>query len=227
MGMQRSRLTICAITVLLAGCGGGASKDPVAPDAAAEGQAAEAQATVEPGVKVIQPGAPGEQSKEVVPTPTPKGGDFTPEDVEFMQKMIQHHAQALVMTALVPTNGQNTSIRVMAKRMEVSQQDETELMKRWLKARNFGEGADHGDHMSMPGMLSDDELAQLKAAKGVAFDKLFLEYMTRHHEGALEMVRELQMKGGGRESELGTFMLHVDADQAIEIEKMAELSSKL
>src|SRR5690349_730498 len=84
MGLQRSGLTICAIAVLLAGCGGGSEPDPVAPGAAAKDTAVEAQATVEPGVKVIQPGAPGEDSKEVVPTPTPKGGDFTPEDVEFM-----------------------------------------------------------------------------------------------------------------------------------------------
>jgi uncharacterized protein (DUF305 family) len=226
MRVHRSWLTAVAITAFLAGCGGDSKQDdPAAPGA--EATTAEVQATVEPGVKVVQPGAPGEESKEVVPTPTPKGGAFVPADVEFMQQMIEHHAQALVMTALVPTNGANTSLRVMAKRMEVSQQDETELMKRWLKARNFKDTAEHADHTSMPGMLTDAQLAELKAAKGKAFDALFLKFMTQHHEGALEMVRKLQMDGGGQEVEIGQFMLHVESDQAIEIEKMAELSEKL
>jgi uncharacterized protein (DUF305 family) len=224
MLVHKSRLTILAIAAFLAGCGG-SSPDPVAPNDQAT--SAEVQATVEPGVKVVQPGAPGEASKEVVPTPTPKGGQFVPEDVTFMQNMIMHHAQAVEMTALVPKQGANTSIRVMAARMHVSQQDETALMQRWLKARNFSDKAEHGSHEAMPGMLTDEQMAELKAARGNDFDKLFLKYMTQHHEGAIEMVRKLQRDGGGNESELGVFMLHVDSDQTIEIEKMAELAKKL
>ena len=222
-----SRLTILALSAaLVAGCGGSKQDDPAAPGAAATADA-EATPTVAPDVKIIQPGAPGEESKEVVPTATPKGGSFIPEDVEFMQNMITHHQQALVMTALVPTNGSNTSIRLMADRMRSSQEDEVNVMKRWLKARNFSDAAEHADHTSMPGMLTDEQLAEIKAAKGRDFDRLFLKYMTFHHEGAIEMIRALQMDNGGQEVELGQFILHVESDQTIEIEKMAELAKKL
>lgn len=224
MRVHRSRLTILVVSAALAGCGGAKQDDPAAPDTAAP---AEAQATTAPDVKVIQPGAPGEESKEVVPTPTPKGGGFVPEDVEFMQKMILHHDQALVMTALVPKNGGDTSVRLLAKRMEVSQQDEVLLMKQWLENRNFKADGGHADHASMPGMLTDEQLAELKAAKGREFDRLFLQFMTQHHEGALQMVRDLVFAGGGSEAEISQFVGHVDSDQSIEIQRMAELSEKL
>ena len=79
----------------------------------------------------------------------------------------------------------------------------------------------------MPGMVNSRQLAKLKAAKGVEFDRLFLRYMTQHHQGALTMVQQLVDKGGGAESEIGQFILHVDSDQSIEIQRMAELAKKL
>lgn len=224
MRVKTSRLTVVAIAVVLVGCGGAKQDDPAAPDATAQ---AEQTAQADQQVNMVQPGAPGEPSKKATPVATPKGGGFKPEDVEFMQKMILHHEQALVMTALVPQNGSNTSIRVMAKRMEVSQQDEVALMKRWLKERNHKAEGTHADHMSMPGMLTDEQLAKLKAAKGTEFDKLFLQYMTQHHEGALQMVQQLVFDGGGEETEIATFINHVDSDQGIEILRMAELAKKL
>ncbi|MDA0179572.1 DUF305 domain-containing protein [Solirubrobacter phytolaccae] len=213
-----------AIAAVLVGCGGSKQDDPAAPDAAAP---AEQTATADPNVNYVQPGAPGEPSRKATPVPTPKGGGFVPADVEFMQKMIAHHDQALVMTALVPRQGSNTSVRLMAKRMEVSQTDEVEFMKRWLKARNFGTEPDHAGHSGMPGMLTDEQLAELKAAKGKRFDQLFLRYMTQHHQGALVMVQELISEGGASESEINQFVGHVDSDQSIEIGRMAELSKKL
>lgn len=222
MRVHKSRLTILALAAVLAGCGGAKQDDPAAPTAEPE-QTAQA----EPAVNMVQPGAPGEPSRKATPVPTPKGGGFVPEDVEFMQKMILHHDQALVMTALVPENGSDTSVRLLAKRMEVSQTDEVALMKQWLENRNFKADGGHADHASMPGMLTDEQLAELKAAEGRAFDRLFLQFMTQHHEGALQMVRDLVFAGGGSEPEISQFIGHVDSDQGIEIQRMAELSEKL
>jgi uncharacterized protein (DUF305 family) len=210
-----SWLTVCAVAVLVAGCGGSnkASEPPAAT----------------PEVKVVQPGAPGEASREVVATATPKGykGSWTDADVEFMQDMIHHHGQAIAMTAWVPDRTQSPEVRLLAKRMEVSQQDEIALMERWLENRKIEPGhAGHTD-MDMPGMLSQSQLDKLENAKGKAFDRLFLRYMTQHHKGALQMVQEATDKGAGVESEIGQFMLHVDSDQSIEIKRMAELSAKL
>lgn len=224
MRVKRSWLTVVAITAVLVGCGGSKQDDPAAPGAAAQ---AEATVTADPNVNMVQPGAPGEPSRKATPVATPKGGGFVPADVEFMQKMIKHHEQALVMTALVPEQGANTSVRVMAKRMEVSQTDEVGFMKKWLKSRNFSADAEHADHTGMPGMLSDAQMAELKAAQGKEFDKLFLKYMSQHHQGALQMVLDLYNAGGGSEAEIGQFVQHVDSDQGIEIARMADLAKRL
>jgi uncharacterized protein (DUF305 family) len=113
----------------------------------------------------------------------------------------------------------------MAQRMSVSQQDEMLLMRTWLEKR----GADPDDHSqmsdSMPGMLTGTQLKKLEGAHGKAFDRLFLRYMTQHHMGALTMVQDLVDDGGGVESEIEQFILHVDSDQSIEIQRMQELLS--
>lgn len=214
MKVHQSRLTICALAAVLAGCGG--SKNAA--------QTTTPEPT--PTVNVIIPGAPGEPSRTVTATPTPKGADFVAADVEFMRGMIHHHNQAITMTGWVPDRTSSTNIRLMAKRMEVSQTDEMDFMRKWLESR--GEAADHAHGAGhMPGMLTQEQLDALRGAKGKAFDKLFLAYMTQHHEGALQMVRELYDSGGGLEPELNQFTLHVDSDQSIEIQRMAELAEKL
>ncbi|HVE77400.1 MAG TPA: DUF305 domain-containing protein, partial [Gemmatimonadaceae bacterium] len=149
-------------------------------------------------------------------------------DVRFMQQMIAHHAQALAMTGLVPTRTGRDAIRLLAERVEVSQRDEIAAMQRWLKRR--GEqvpGADaHHDHGAadqapMPGMLTPAELAELAGASGALFDRLFLERMIRHHEGALTMVADLfATPGAAQESEVFRFASDVDADQRAEIARM-------
>jgi uncharacterized protein (DUF305 family) len=213
MRVGMSRLTICAVAAVLAGCGG-SEKKPVS-----------AEATTAPNV--IQPGAPGEPSREAVATPTPVGGGFIPADVEFMPGMIHHHQQAVTMADWVPDRSQSTSIRLMARRMAVSQQDEMLLMRNWLKNRGIDPDDHSHRHRVMPGMVTGRQLNKLKDRRGEAFDRLFLRYMTQHHQGALTMVRELQDSGGGAEAEIGQFVLHVDADQAIEIERMQELLRSL
>ena len=141
--------------------------------------------------------------------------------------MIVHHAQALVMTDLVPDRSENESMRRLAGRVEVSQRDEIAVMERWLERRR--EAVSMGDHHGslMPGMLTEEELARLAAANGEEFDRLFLELMIRHHEGALVMVADLFSNGGGQEAEIFRLASNVDADQRAEIARMrAMLNSR-
>jgi uncharacterized protein (DUF305 family) len=169
-----------------------------------------------------------------------------PADAAFMRGMIGHHAQALAMTALVPARARRPEVRLIAERIEVSQHDEIALMRRWLADRgepapdsagapgghgahdahgtHAGAHAGHGAAPAMPGMLTADELARLAAARGDAFDRLFLTYMIRHHEGALTMVaRLLATPGAAQESETFGFASDVDADQRAEIARMRAL----
>jgi uncharacterized protein (DUF305 family) len=161
---------------------------------------------------------------------------YTQADVEFMQHMIGHHAQALVMTALVPERTTSETMRQLAQRIEVSQRDEIALMRHWLEGRgqsapNPGSAHDHhaamghaGAGMLMPGMLTSAEMAQLAAAKGAEFDRMFLELMIRHHEGALTMVTSLfAAPGAGQEAEVFRFASDVDTDQRAEIARMRTL----
>jgi uncharacterized protein (DUF305 family) len=150
---------------------------------------------------------------------------YTPADVRFMQGMMAHHAQAVEMTALVPDRTESADIRLLARRIAVSQDDEMALMRRWLEDRGEaipGPHAHHsGEHADMPGMLTPAEMARLRSVRGPEFDRLFLELMIHHHEGALVMVEELfATDGAGQESELYQFAAHVESDQAIEIERM-------
>jgi uncharacterized protein (DUF305 family) len=172
---------------------------------------------------------------------TDAGPRHTEADVRFMQGMIVHHAQALDMVRLVPDRTTRQDVRMMAERITVSQRDEIDLMRRWLRARGAdtvplnGHDAHHGHHASapadsagghagMPGMATPEEMARLAALSGAEFDRLFLELMIRHHEGALVMVAELfGSQGGGQESSVYQIASEVDADQRMEIERMRRM----
>jgi uncharacterized protein (DUF305 family) len=150
-------------------------------------------------------------------------------DADFMRAMIVHHLQAVEMTALVEQRAQRADIRLLARRIEASQEDELATMRRWLTER--GEAVPdehahhaHGAHEGMPGMLSPAEIGRLRTASGAEFDRLFLEYMIRHHEGAVVMVAELlAIDGAGQEGEIFQFASHVDADQRAEIDRMRRM----
>jgi uncharacterized protein (DUF305 family) len=158
---------------------------------------------------------------------------FSAADVRFMQRMIVHHTQALRMASLVPTHSNRQDMRLLAQRIDVSQRDEIDAMRRWLEKR--GEHAsdstnEHGHHSAvpMPGMLSEAELAQLEKVSGSEFDRLFLQFMIRHHEGALTMVAELfATHGAGQEPELFVFASDVESDQRGEINRMRALLAAL
>ncbi|HEY0023749.1 MAG TPA: DUF305 domain-containing protein [Longimicrobium sp.] len=149
---------------------------------------------------------------------------YSEADVRFLQMMIPHHAQALEMTALVPSRSTRQDVRLTAQRIDLSQQDEIAMMQRWLRARRVEAQAEHqhgAGHAHMPGMLTPQEMERLRAASGAEFDRLFLEYMIRHHEGALAMVAELfATPGAGQEPELFSMASEVDSDQRMEIARM-------
>lgn len=176
------------------------------------------------GPRIVQPGAPGQAATtfSAEEIENVEGVSYTEADVRFMQGMIPHHEQALVMTQLVRRYASTDAVRQMALRMEISQRDEIALMETWL--RNHGEptrmpGMD-GMHM-MPGMLTPDQMEELRNARGVRFDQLFLEYMIQHHLGAIDMVATLfATPGAAQESTVFKFAEDVDADQTMEIERM-------
>jgi uncharacterized protein (DUF305 family) len=184
-------------------------------------------------VPIVQPGAPGQPSR-TIPAATAVGQPkvrYTEADVRFMQSMIGHHAQALEMTALLRERTSREDLRLLARRIDDSQTDEIKLMQHWLRVRGQevpGPHAHHGPGALMPGMLTAEEMAKLAAARGPAFERLFLESMIRHHDGALVMVKALfATPGAGQEPEIFAFASDVDADQRMEIERMGALLAAL
>jgi uncharacterized protein (DUF305 family) len=187
------------------------------------GESGEADRTSAAAPNAVQPGAPGEPSRELsadeaADVKTPK---HTAADVDFMQGMIQHHKQALVMTGYVAERSVGRDIPLLSKRLELSQKNEIEFMEKWLKDRGKGKSS-HG-HELMPGMLTDAQLARLEASKGRRFNRRFLRGMIRHHQGALTMAERLYKDNGGVEPEIDRFVRHVEADQGIEIGRMRAL----
>ena len=184
--------------------------------------------------QIVQPGAPGEPSRVITAeTATDQSQvGHTAADVQFMRDMIVHHAQALEMTALVSSRTSREDMRLLALRIDVSQSDEIEMMQSWLEVRGEqvpGRHAHHGhDATLMPGMLTVEDMARLAAATGAKFDRLFLQSMIKHHEGALIMAAELFSRpGAGQEAEIFAFASHVDADQRMEIERMGAMLKEL
>jgi uncharacterized protein (DUF305 family) len=183
---------------------------------------------------IVQPGAPGEPSEVISASAAADLSrvQHTPADVRFMQGMIGHHAQALEMAALLPSRTASEAMKKLALRIEASQADEIKMMQEWLTTRGQPLPDPHAHHAQdpvlMPGMLSGAEMARLTAAAGLAFDRLFLEFMIKHHEGALVMVKELfSTPGAGQESDIFAFASDVDADQRMEIDRMSAMLASL
>jgi uncharacterized protein (DUF305 family) len=183
---------------------------------------------------LVQPGAPGQPTR-TIPVATAVDQSrirHTGADVRFMQGMIGHHAQALEMTALLRDRTSRDDMKLLARRIDDSQTDEIKLMQHWLRVRSQDVPDAHAHHaygaVLMPGMLTADEMARLSAATGSAFDRLFLESMIKHHDGALVMVKELfATPGAGQEPEIFAFASDVDADQRMEIERMGAMLARL
>ncbi|MCC7124819.1 MAG: DUF305 domain-containing protein [Acidobacteria bacterium] len=186
------------------------------------------------GPAIIQPGAPGQDNRVVSAAQATDLSkvQYTEADVKFMQGMIGHHQQALEMAALLPERTSRDDMKLLAKRIEVSQLDEIQMMQEWLKARGQALPDPHAHHQHgatlMPGMLTQDEMMKLSLTTGVEFDKQFLLGMIKHHGGALVMVRELfGTAGAGQDGDIFAFASDVEADQQMEIDRMGALLKEL
>jgi len=193
-----------------------------------------AQQTDRTAPVIVQPGAPGQPTRTLPATTRATLPPRSPADVQFMQGMIMHHAQAVEMTALIESHTTNKDLRTLGARISHSQSDEINFMKRWLAARgaplslpmpdmpNMDKSMDMSAHqMLMPGMLTPKQMDALKKAKGEEFDRLFLTGMIQHHNGALIMVKDLfDTAGAGQDAELFNFTTDVDSGQRAEIRIM-------
>ena len=154
---------------------------------------------------------------------------YTEADVAFMTDMIHHHAQALVMAGMAPTHGASGPLRILSERIIVGQNDEIALMQTWLRDRGKPvpdpAAPSHDGHAThMPGMLTEAELAELDAARGADWDRLFLTYMIRHHQGALTMVEELFASyGAAQGDDMFRIASGIAADQTAEIDRMQSM----
>jgi uncharacterized protein (DUF305 family) len=144
--------------------------------------------------------------------------NYSRADINFAEMMIPHHEQALEMVALAQTNTTNEEILALAEQIRGAQEPEIVLMKSWP-------GVDVSKHEghSMSGMLSDSEMEKLAAAKGAEFDRLFLEQMIKHHEGAIDMAKEVVDSKNQSVMRLAEWIVNA---QALEIETMRSLLGK-
>ena len=185
---------------------------------------------------IVQPGAPGEVGQTLTPIEAVAITDtsYSPDDVSFMQGMIPHHEQALVMAELVSERTNQAELGQIAGRIKASQKDEIEFMQSWLADRDepvsnndMSMRHSHSDHANgsiMKGMATPEQMAELAAANATAFDRLFLQLMIAHHEGAVEMVENLlDQPGSAYDPVLFEFVGDVKNDQRVEIERMHAL----
>lgn len=149
---------------------------------------------------------------------------YTEADVAFMTNMIGHHAQAVQVSAWAPTHGGNAAVQRLAARIINSQQDEIVTMKQWLVDRRKPLPEGHAHHAHMPGMLTEDQLKQLNAARGGEFDRLFLMLMIQHHKGAIQMVQQLfASHGAAQDLMVFKFANAVQVDQSTEVARMEQM----
>ena len=185
-----------------------------------------------PSPPIIQPGAPGEPSKKLDAEAATDiaNTSYIKADVKFLQGMIVHHEQAIIMSEMANQRTNNKTILDLAKRIDVSQKDEINFMESWLKQRNEYADNSHSDHhmheshhmhMNMVGMATPKQLNDLSNSKSTDFDRLFLQLMITHHDGALEMVEELKKyPGNAYDPILNEFVSDLVNDQGVEIERM-------
>jgi uncharacterized protein (DUF305 family) len=172
-------------------------------------------------------GMPGmDMGHEIV---IPKGALYTKADVEFMQGMIAHHAQAIVMSRMAEAHGANPQVLKLSNKIDQSQVPEIRIMQAWLKRNNqFAPDTSSWHNVMMAGMLTADQLRELDAAKGVDFDRAYLRLMIQHHAGALKMVDDLFNSAlAGQEVDVNVFANDVVTAQTTEIGIMQRLLTQL
>lgn len=226
-------------TLLLAGLLAGVAAGGCAPAARGAPEAAPASAEYAQGPDAARARARADSARR----------PYTTADIRFMTDMIGHHAQAITMARWAPTHGASDQVRTLAARIVNAQRDEIVTMQQWLRDRGQPvpqvtetgaltmPGDEHAMHMAgggmasmdmshahMPGMLSDDQMHELDAARGRDFDRLFLRYMIQHHRGAVSMVKDLfSSYGAGQDELVFKFASDVNVDQTTEINRMEQM----
>ncbi|MBW0092846.1 DUF305 domain-containing protein [Pseudonocardia sp. KRD-184] len=197
---MRRPVVLAALVAALAGCG-----------------------AAEPGLRTVVPGAPGEPARVMggaeaaqrrAPVPV------SPADVEFVAAMIPHHEQALAVAALAPGRAADSGVRAMAERIAGVQGPEVAVLRAWLARHGSGHPG-HPAHAAVPGMVAAERLAELAAASGPAFDRLFVATMIAHHEGALAMAA--QVRASGTDLFVAGFADDVVATQTADIDRLRGL----
>ena len=184
-------------------------------------------ASVNAEVPILQPGAPGNPTKELDPETAIAIADssYTAADVEFLQGMIVHHYQAFLMSEMAPSRTNNQTILDLAGRIDASQIDEIDFMENWLTDRGKSIPdptlMGHSHHHKMMGMATPEQMNKLEASNSTDFDRLYLNLMIRHHDGAIDMVDRLnEFPGSAYDPQLYEFVTDLENDQAVEIERM-------
>lgn len=209
----RPRATVLAAAVVaavlaLGGCDG-------------DGDATKPAAGKDTGPGVVAPGRPGEPARTLTPEEAAKEASrdtANSADFRYAQMMIEHHAQALVMTELALDRASATPVKRLAERISAGQKPEIGAMEGWLKKNGGEDRKQPHDHDGMPGMATEAQLKELRAAKGKAFDELFLELMITHHQGAITMATEALSEGNDVFVE--EMASDVVAQQTVEINRM-------
>lgn len=207
---ETSRVRALFVTVLLISALSGCGQEPERPSA------------VGTDAPVIVPKGPGETGRTATPGERVGRLPATPAaaDVRFAEGMIPHHRQALEMTGLAPNRTTTRSIRTIADQIALTQQPEIKVMSDWLTTVGRPVPGTHAHGEDGYGMATEAQLTALRAARGAAFDRMFLELMIRHHEGAVKMAGE--QIAGGRDQRMRLMARDVAAGQSIEITRMRE-----
>jgi len=158
----------------------------------------------------------------------PESADWNAADAAYLSMMVAHHSQAIDMAELVPGRAADPQVRSLAETIDVGQGREVIVMATWLVEHGLPEPTPESvaamtamGSTAMPGMLDETDLADLAAAEGSAFDRLFLESMARHHEGALLMAQDVLDEG--EDVRVGEMAADVVAGQGAEIDRMRDL----
>ena len=179
-----------------------------------------------PPERVIIPGRPGESATitDSDNVQAPDGSTYNTIDTAFVQMMIVHHGQAIEMSKLAPERAGDPGLKALAERIGAAQAPEVAFMKSWLQARRLPDDDPNHDHSTMPGMQTPADMTALAGLRGADFDRRFVDMMTAHHRGAMQMSEDVIM--GGTDEQLREVAGEISIEQGSEINRMVQLGIK-
>ncbi len=179
-----------------------------------------------PPERVVIPGRPGESATitDTDNVKAPDGSTYNTIDTAFVQMMIVHHGQAIEMSKLAPERAGDPGLKALAERIGAAQAPEVAFMKSWLQARRLPDDDPNHDHSTMPGMQTPADMTALAGLRGADFDRRFVDMMTAHHRGAMQMSEDVIM--GGTDEQLREVAGEISIEQGSEINRMVQLGIK-